>query len=112
MAELSAKLLIETIPKWVNGEIAAQPQDDARATFTKIIKKEDGKIDWKKSAEIIERQIRAFYNWPGSFTFFEKNSKSLLLKIISAKIIKKDDLAAGETFFAGKEGEIEWRMMQ
>ncbi len=74
LAELGVKLLIETIPKWINGEIKAKAQDESKATYTKIIKKEDGKIDWKKSAEEIERQIRAFYPWPGTFTFFKKNS--------------------------------------
>ena len=48
LAKLSIKLLIETIPKWVNGEIKPKPQDESKATYTKIIKKEDGKIDWSK----------------------------------------------------------------
>src|SRR3989344_3894723 len=61
LAKLGAELLIETIPKWLNGEIIPHPQDDSQATFTKLIKKEDGKIDWTKRAEKIERTVRAFY---------------------------------------------------
>ncbi len=84
-------MLIEIIPKWINDEIKAKAQDEPKATYTKIIKKEDGKIDWKKSAEEIERQIRAFYSWPGTFTFFKKNSKILRVKILEAEILKIED---------------------
>ncbi len=78
LAELSIELLVETIPKWISGEIKPQPQDESRATFTKIIRKEDGRIDWSKPAEQIERQIRAFYPWPGSFAFFKKTARQSL----------------------------------
>ncbi len=57
-------------------------QDESMATYTKILKREDGKIDWTKSAQEIERQIRAFYPWPGSFTEFKgKNLKIFKIKI-------------------------------
>ncbi len=91
LAELGVKLLIKTIPKWINGEIKAKVQDESKATYTKIIKKEDGKIDWKKSAGEIERQIRAFYPWPGTFTFFKKNNKTLRAKILEAEILDKEN---------------------
>lgn len=85
LAEIGANLLIETIPKWIKGEIEAKDQDDSKATYTKIIKREDGKIDWSMSAEEIERQIRAFYPWPGSFTFWKKKGKKLIIKILEAE---------------------------
>ena len=90
LAELSIKLLIETIPKWVKGEIKAKPQDESKASYTKIIKKEDGKIDWSKSAQEIEQQIRAFHPWPASFTFWSKNGKNLQMKILEADILKSN----------------------
>ncbi|MCX6761146.1 MAG: hypothetical protein NTZ84_03555, partial [Candidatus Nealsonbacteria bacterium] len=46
----------------------------------------NGKIDWKKSAESIERQIRAFSSWPTSFTFWEKSGKLIQVKILKAKV--------------------------
>ncbi|XOB41751.1 MAG: methionyl-tRNA formyltransferase [Candidatus Nealsonbacteria bacterium] len=105
LAELGAKLLLETIPKWINGEIEPKPQDDSRATYTKILKKEDGKIDWKKPAESIERQIRAFQPWPGSFSEFQiSNQKSQKLKILKADILKQTKNGPfgvpGKTFLA------------
>jgi methionyl-tRNA formyltransferase len=85
-AELGAKLLMETIPNWINGKIKPKPQDETKATYTKILKKEDGKIDWDKPAEEIERQIRAFNPWPGSFTFCKKNDKNIKVKILEADV--------------------------
>jgi len=54
LAELGVKLLIETIPKWIGGEIKTRAQNDSKATYTKPLKKEDGRIDWKKSSAEIE----------------------------------------------------------
>jgi methionyl-tRNA formyltransferase len=90
LANLGVKLLIETIPKWVKGKIKPKPQDESKATYTKILKKEDGKIDWGKSAEEIERQIRAFEIWPGSFSFWQKTKNKIQrIKILKVKVLKK-----------------------
>ena len=45
LADLGAQLLIEIIPQWINKKIKPAPQNDAEAAFTKIIEKEDGKIN-------------------------------------------------------------------
>jgi len=84
LAEEAVKLLINTIPKWINKDIQARPQDHSKATYTKIIKKEDGEIDWKKTPQEIERQIRAFNPWPGTFTIW----KGKTIKILEAEVIK------------------------
>jgi len=92
LANFGAELLIETLPKWINGEIKAIPQDDKKATFTKIINKEDGKIDWQKSAEEIERMTRAFNPWPTTYTEFRiKNIEYRKLKIIKASVLKTEN---------------------
>lgn len=82
LAETGADLLIKTMPNYILGKIKPIPQEHNKATYTKIIKKEDGKIDWKKSAESIERMIRAFYPWPTAWTTW--NNK--ILKIIKTDI--------------------------
>ncbi|HOX21582.1 MAG TPA: methionyl-tRNA formyltransferase [Candidatus Paceibacterota bacterium] len=92
----SSRLLIETLPKWINGEIKPKPQDNNRATFCKIIKKEDAKINFNESAAVIERKIRAFNPWPG--TYFEINAKKF--KILEA------DVLADATPIAKKTGDI------
>lgn len=86
LAQLGVKLLIETIPKWISGEIKQKPQDESKATYTKILKREDGKIDWSKPAQEIERQIRAFNPWPGTFTFIKHKDKTLRIKVLEANV--------------------------
>jgi len=107
LAKEGADLLAETIPDWVEGKIKAVPQNDSKATFTKMFKKEDGKIDWTKSAEEIERQIRALDPWPGTFTFFEEKGKELKLKILKAGIQQQTEICpsgvTGKTFMATNE---------
>ena len=67
LADLGAALLLETIPRWLAGEIAPQAQDDSLATRARRVRKEAGAIDWSQSAEQIARQIRAYTPWPGAF---------------------------------------------
>ncbi|KKT42259.1 methionyl-tRNA formyltransferase [Candidatus Giovannonibacteria bacterium RIFCSPHIGHO2_02_43_13] len=98
LAELGAELLFETIPKWMNGEIIPHPQDDSRATFTKLIKKEDGRIDWSKNAEEIEKMVRAYNPWPGTFT----DAGGKKLKIIKAAVIDApQSIKPGKFFKSG-----------
>jgi len=92
LADEGAKLLTETIPGWIKGNIIPRAQNESKATFTKIIKKGDGLIDWSKSPEYIERMVRAYNPWPGTYTKFETtNSKSetiqKILKIKKVEII-------------------------
>lgn len=100
LAEMGAKLLLETIPKWLNKEIEPKAQDESKATFSKILKKEDGKIDWKNPAHDIERQVRAYSPWPGTFTFAGGKS----IKIMKTSVLKQTNNGpfgtAGKTFLA------------
>ena len=59
----------------------AVPQEESRATFTTLVKKEDGEIDWTDNAERIARMARAYEQWPGTFTHWDGK----LLKILDAK---------------------------
>lgn len=81
LANLGAELLIKIIPDYISEKIKPVEQDHSKATYTKIIKKEDGKIDWSKSAGEIEKTTRAFYPWPTAWTLW--NGK--ILKILLAR---------------------------
>lgn len=83
LAELGAQLLLETIPRWAKGEILPQPQDDSRATYTHILKKEEGKLDWTRPAVELWRQVRAFLPWPGAYTTW----KGQILKVLASEQI-------------------------
>ncbi|MCF6277676.1 MAG: methionyl-tRNA formyltransferase [Anaerolineales bacterium] len=67
LAPLGAELLIETLPKYVNGEIQPRPQPEEGAIYAKMLKKEDGRLDFSQTAAELERRIRAFSPWPGTF---------------------------------------------
>ena len=105
LADLGTVLLLNTIPFWIKGLIQTRAQDEYEATYSKIITREDGRINWQKPAEVIEREIRAFYSWPGTYTFWkkegkwEKRGKNVRLKIIKAKVIK---LTGGGMYPVGK----------
>lgn len=68
LAKLGGELLIETLPKYFSGELQPQAQPDDGITYAPQIKKEEGDIDWADSAVNIERLVRAFTPWPGTFT--------------------------------------------
>lgn len=78
LAKEGADLLSLVIGKNLEGKV----QDDSQATYTKKIKKEDGNIDWKEPAWLIERKVRALNPWPGTFTCSEMGK----MKIIEAGV--------------------------
>lgn len=83
LAELGGDLLIATLPGYLDGTILPQPQDGTRATLAPRIQKEEGHIDWTQSAAQIERTIRAFTPWPGTFTLWDDQQ----IKIPSGRVI-------------------------
>ena len=82
LALLGAALLSTSLPDWLEGRLTAQGQDEALVTLAPQLRKEDGRIDWSQTAQTIERQIRAFTPWPGSFTTWDGRQ----LKIIEAAV--------------------------
>jgi methionyl-tRNA formyltransferase len=71
LADVAAGLLVETLPRWLRGEIQPQPQDDSLATKAPLLKKEHGVIDWSLSTTEIWRRVRAYNPWPGAYTTVE-----------------------------------------
>ena len=67
LATLAADLLARTVEPWVRGELAAQPQDEDVATNTRPLERGDGRLDPHKPAVELERAIRAYLPWPGTF---------------------------------------------
>ncbi len=83
LAEMGAELLIEVLDKIEKGEIEKKPQEHEKATYAKPITKEEGKIDWEKSAVEIFNQIRALKVWPKAFTTFRDKE----IKILDAEVV-------------------------
>ncbi len=80
LAELGATLINTALQRLDNGTLEAIPQDDSAATYAAKLSKEEGQINWQQSAVDIERRIRAFNPWPGSWT----QHRNQILKVQAA----------------------------
>lgn len=68
VVDSSTALLFSVLPSILDGTLQPKAQNDAKATYSKLIEKSNGIIDWNKPAVAIERQIRAYAGWPQSKT--------------------------------------------
>jgi methionyl-tRNA formyltransferase len=83
LTPVGARLLLETIRRLKDGTLAPQTQDEAKATFAPMIKKEDSLIDWSRPAAEIERRVRGFTPWPSAYTHL----RGKLMKVHRTKVI-------------------------
>lgn len=88
-----AAFLPKTLLPWLRGEIIPKPQDHDHATFTKILRREDGRIDWHRPVEQILRMIRAYDPWPGVFTSLPDGRRLKILRASRADM--SNDVARG-----------------
>jgi methionyl-tRNA formyltransferase len=77
LADIGAELMVETLRGLESGEVRATPQDDSCATLAPILKKEDGRMDFSRTASELFNRLRGFQPWPGAFTSFR--GKTLLV---------------------------------
>ena len=97
LSQLGADLLAQNIGAYLSGQLTPLAQDDSQATYCHLIKKEDGQIDFKKTAQQIHNQVRAYNKWPGA----QATLDDLELKILETKI-SKIDLKPGQSSFDQK----------
>jgi methionyl-tRNA formyltransferase len=88
LSALGAELIALTLGPWLAGELAPRPQDEAIATFTRPLRREDGRLRASLPASRLERQVRAYTPWPGSFV--ETSAGRLIVHAASV-----DDRPAG-----------------
>jgi len=101
LARIGAELLVETLPRFVSGEILPRPQPEG-ATYAAKIEKVHGQINWQEPAEVIERKVRAFAPWPGAYTYLEIGGKKRLLKVWKA-VIEQNKAAPGTILARDRE---------
>lgn len=104
LSEMGGKLLAETLPKYLAGEIKPEKQDEAASSYEPMLDKDMGLIDWTKSAAEISCQVRGLNPWPCCFTDYEAGR----LKVYLAKPVETaSDAAPGTVIASGaKEGLI------
>ncbi|MBP5750837.1 MAG: methionyl-tRNA formyltransferase, partial [Firmicutes bacterium] len=101
LSVLGAQLLAESLPKIVSGELKGVPQDVSQATFTAMIRKEEGLIDWSRGAKALESHVLGMYSWPIAYTFLGGET----FKIHRAEALKeKTSAEPGTVVSAGKKG--------
>ena len=106
LAKIAPNALLESLRLLAAGNAPRIPQDQALATYAPKLTREDGQIDWKESAEVVERKIRAYNSWPGAFTMLtEKRGRELKLKIFFAEIVDQKG-KPGEVLCADNRGLI------
>lgn len=99
LAKKSAALINGVINDYITGKITPLPQNEAAASYTKIITKDDGRISWNKSSQQIYNQFRAFFIWPGIWTTW--NGKKI--KILDCTPIDSEQITSnpGTVFGSG-----------
>lgn len=80
MSHIGAQLLIRTLEKI--DKVQLKEQDHSLASYAPKLTKDQGRIDWQEPAEAVDRKVRAFYGWPGAFTFLNGQR----LEIISGQL--------------------------
>ena len=98
LAQVGAELLMDTLPPWLGHRLTPQPQDEAKATYTQPISKEEGEIDWNLPAIDIWRRIRAFQPWPGCYTRWQGKT----LKVLEALPLPGAGQAGRVVYLSGK----------
>jgi methionyl-tRNA formyltransferase len=91
LAPLGANLLLETLPRYLSGELQPQPQSAEGITYAPMLKKEAGWLDFTQPALALERRVRAFDPWPG--TWFEW--KAAQLKVLRARVSAEPNPGVG-----------------
>lgn len=103
LSQVGAKLLLETLPKLIAGELTPIKQDDSKATFAPNITREQEKIDWNQSNLEIYNQIRGLNPWPVAFTTYEKKG----MKIWAAELADEHyEQAPGEIIQVDETGFV------
>jgi methionyl-tRNA formyltransferase len=91
MAPLGAELLLETLPRYLSGELVPRPQPEVGVTYAPVLKKEDGLLDFTKPGVELERRVRAMNPWPGAFF----NWSGAPLKVLRARLSGAKSPGAG-----------------
>lgn len=78
---LGAQLLLTHFEAYLAGRLVPQPQDESQASYTTLLSREHGRIDWSQTATHIERMSRAYDPWPGAYTLWREQS----LRILAAR---------------------------
>lgn len=101
LADMGGEAIVEALAQLAAGSLVAEPQDDSLANYAHKLSKDEGHIDWSRPAVAIDRQIRAFHPWPGSYT---DTSDGQRVRIHQVEVLTDNPEAAPGTII-GRERE-------
>ncbi len=85
---MGANLLVGALPLYAAGELVPEPQDHTRATITRMLVKDDGRLDWREPAVKLERAVRAYDPWPGAWTMFLDQPLKIIRATVEAGVVE------------------------
>lgn len=97
-------LLLQAIAGFQAGTLHPSPQDSALSTYAPKLSRENGRIDWTRSAVEIDRQIRAFTPWPGAFTTVDHGGQAVVLKVHRSALARSARGEPGTVLRADRRG--------
>ncbi len=101
LADLAVEVLAETLKRLEDGTATRTPQDASLSNYAPKLERDDGRIDWSMDAAAIERRIRAYDPWPGTFTTVLEEGKWKRVKIFPPTEISNSPVPKGEVVLDG-----------
>jgi len=111
LATLGSNLTHHVLHLMTLDKIRPQPQDHTKATYTKVLEKKDGYIDWQTPPENLERIIRAYYPWPGAWCKLKIKNEELRIKLLPNRMVQlegKNPVTLAEFKQGHKEFTLSW----
>lgn len=105
LAMLAPEVLAEVIETLTKGTAVRVPQDAALSSYISKLEREDGRLDWTQDATAIERRIRAYDPWPGTFTLVTDDGQGKRLKVFPPTEVVDQTLTIGE-FAQSADGKL------
>lgn len=107
LAELAVPVLRETLQRLADGTATRQAQDEAEASYIGKLGRDDGRIDWSANAALIERRVRAYDPWPGTYTTVRDGERVKRLKVFPpTKLVDQDAWIADGECCSLEPGEV------
>ncbi len=107
LARAGGKLLVKVLENYQGLTLISISQDDSKATYVKLIKKEDGLLDLNADPEVNVRKVLAYSTWPGAYLFFKNKFNKDIRIVVKDARIKDGKFTPTKVIPAGKK-EMDW----
>jgi len=107
LGRAGGRILGSLLSEWVAGKILEKPQDESKATYTKLIKKEDGLLDLDDPTEENLRKVLAYNTWPGAYMFYKNKMDKEIRLVVKDAEVRDGKFSPTRVIPAGKR-EMSW----